>query len=142
MRTTLLFSSLAQKRAGVRVGFRSVLMLAMTDLNVCTHKPPTNLLCCRLQTKLSDWQNVLQKIAESANIACTCSCPAPAAALEGRSHPRSCTLTPPPFAITDGCYPTFVELRPLIAVEMAASRYCSNVQRFLQQELLVPPRVV
>ena len=33
-------SSLAQKRAGVGVGFQSVLKLAMT---VCTHKPPTNL---------------------------------------------------------------------------------------------------
>ena len=38
MRTTLpvLFSSLAQKRAGVGVGFRSFLMLAMTDLNLCS----------------------------------------------------------------------------------------------------------
>ena len=71
MRTTLLVSSLAQKRAGVGVGFRSVLMSAMTDLNLCTHKLPKNFLCRRLQAKLSDWQNVLQKIAESANIART-----------------------------------------------------------------------
>ena len=34
-------------------------MLALTDLNLCTHKPPTNLPCRRLQAKLSDWQNVL-----------------------------------------------------------------------------------
>ena len=65
MRTTLLFSSLAQKRAGVGVGFRSVLMSAMTDLNLCTHKLPKNFLCRRLQAKLSEWQNVLHKIAES-----------------------------------------------------------------------------
>ena len=71
IRTTLLFSSLAQKRAGVGVGFRSVLMSAMTDLNLCTHKLPKNFLCRRLQAKLSEWQNVLHKIAESANIACT-----------------------------------------------------------------------
>ena len=71
MRTTLLVSSLAQKRAGVGVGFRSVLMSAMTDLNLCTHKLPKNFLCRRLQAKLSDLQNVLQKIAESANIART-----------------------------------------------------------------------
>ena len=51
MRTTLLFSSLAQKRAGVGVGFRSVLMSAMTDLNICTHKLPKNFLCRRLQAK-------------------------------------------------------------------------------------------
>ena len=69
MRTTLLFSSLAQKRAGVGVGFRSVLMSAMTDLNLCTHKLPKNSLCRRLRAKLSEWQNVLHKIAESANIA-------------------------------------------------------------------------
>ena len=46
MRTTLLFSSLAQKRAGVGVGFRSVLMSAMTDLNLCTQKLPKNFLYC------------------------------------------------------------------------------------------------
>ena len=63
MRTTLLVSSLAQKRAGVGVGFRSVLMSAMTDLNLCTHKLAKNFLRLRLQAKLSDWQNVLQKIA-------------------------------------------------------------------------------
>ena len=51
MRTTLLFSSLAQKRAGVGVGFRSVLMSAMTDLNICTHKLPKNFPCLRLQEK-------------------------------------------------------------------------------------------
>ena len=56
MRTTLLFSSLAQKRAGVGVGFRSVLMSAMTDLNLCTHKLPKNFLCRGLQAKLSEWQ--------------------------------------------------------------------------------------
>ena len=73
MRTTLLFSSLAQKRAGVGVGvgFRSVLMSAMTDLNLCNHKLQKNFLCRRLQAKLSEWQNVLHKIAESANIART-----------------------------------------------------------------------
>ena len=53
-RTMLLFSSLVQKRAGVGVGFRSVLMLARIDLNLCTQKPPTNFLSRRLQAKLSD----------------------------------------------------------------------------------------
>ena len=54
LRTTLLFILLAQKRAGVGVVFRSVMMLAMTDLNLCTHKPPINFLCHRLLAKLSD----------------------------------------------------------------------------------------
>ena len=73
MRTTLLFSSLAQSAkmswggGGVPVSFES----AMTDLNLCTHKLPKNFLCRRLQAKLSELQNVLHKIAESANIART-----------------------------------------------------------------------
>ena len=37
MRTPLLFISLSLKRAGVGMGFRSVLMLAMTDLNLCKY---------------------------------------------------------------------------------------------------------
>ena len=65
MKTTLLFSSLAQKRAGVGVGFRSVLMLAM---NLCTHKPPTNFLSRRPESGRRLQKNVLQKIAESATI--------------------------------------------------------------------------
>ena len=64
-------SSLAQKRAGVGVGLWSVLMSAMTDLNLYTHKLPKNFLCRRLQVKLNEWQNALHKIAESANIART-----------------------------------------------------------------------
>ena len=48
MRTTLLFSSLAQKRAGVGVGFRSVLMSAMTDLNICTHNVNGKMYCIKL----------------------------------------------------------------------------------------------
>ena len=42
--------------------------LTMTDLNLCTHKLPTNFLSRRLQAKLSIGKH---KIAESANIACT-----------------------------------------------------------------------
>ena len=41
------------------VGFGSVLMSAMTDLNLCTYKLPKNFLCRRLQAKLSEWKNVL-----------------------------------------------------------------------------------
>ena len=44
MRTTLLFSSVAQKRAGVGVGFRSFLELAMTDLNLCTAQTTNKLV--------------------------------------------------------------------------------------------------
>ena len=54
MRTTLLFSSLAQKRAGVGVGFRSVLMSAMTDLNLCNQKLSPSQTTGKT---VSEWQN-------------------------------------------------------------------------------------